>query len=71
MAGRSRKSIRIKEIMDRKGRGIQVLLAGGQAIWLPARLVNIKLNDQGERLIDMPAWLYNKKKHELTAGSHT
>jgi hypothetical protein len=71
MSGGSRKKLKIKEILDHKGKGIQVLLVNGRAVWFPARLIDIKLDDQGERVIDMPAWLYDRKKQELVTSDHT
>ncbi len=70
MAGRqSRKQLRILEVLTRRGKGTQVRLDCGRVIWLPTKLVKIQVNDQGERVADMPGWLYDLKKKEL-AGDH-
>jgi hypothetical protein len=58
-------TIAIRAIVEEKGKGIKVQLVSGHNVWLPASISNIRTDDYGGRLVEIPAWLKCKIDKQL------
>lgn len=55
----------VREIMDQTSKAMLIKLVSGRQVWLSKKVTDIKLDEYGRRIAEIPIWLKKKIDNEF------